>query len=36
MNKNQIVLGSLFGDEGKGATVQFLCQEKIKKKELYL
>ena len=29
MNKNQIVLGSLFGDEGKGATVQFLCQEKI-------
>ena len=30
MNKNQIVLGSLFGDEGKGATVQFLCQEKIK------
>ena len=31
MNKNQIVLGSLFGDEGKGATVQFLCQEKINK-----
>lgn len=31
MNKNQIVLGSLFGDEGKGATVQFLCKEKIKK-----
>jgi len=31
MNKVQIVLGSLFGDEGKGATVQFLCQEKINK-----
>jgi len=31
MNKNQIVLGSFFGDEGKGATVQFLCQEKLKK-----
>ena len=31
MNKNQIVLGSLFGDEGKGATVQYLCQEKINK-----
>lgn len=31
MNKVQIVLGSLFGDEGKGATVQYLCQEKINK-----
>lgn len=31
MNKVQIVLGSLFGDEGKGATVQFLCKEKINK-----
>lgn len=31
MNNIQIVLGSLFGDEGKGATVQYLCQEKIKK-----
>lgn len=31
MNKIQIVLGSLFGDEGKGATVQFLCKEKIDK-----
>jgi adenylosuccinate synthase len=31
MNKIQIVLGSLFGDEGKGATVQYLCQEKINK-----
>ena len=31
MNKHQIVLGSLFGDEGKGATVQYLCQEKINK-----
>ena len=31
MNKVQIVLGSLFGDEGKGATVQYLCKEKINK-----
>ena len=28
---NKIVLGSLFGDEGKGATVQFLCKEEINK-----
>ena len=31
MNKVQIVLGSLFGDEGKGVTVQYLCKEKINK-----
>lgn len=31
MNNVQIVLGSLFGDEGKGATVQYLCKEKINK-----
>ena len=28
---NKIVLGSLFGDEGKGATVQFLCKKEIDK-----
>ena len=28
---NKIVLGSLFGDEGKGATVQFLCKEELNK-----
>lgn len=27
--KNQIVLGSFFGDEGKGATVQWLCKKAI-------
>ena len=31
--KNQIVLGSFFGDEGKGATVQWLCKEAIEKNE---
>lgn len=27
---NKIVLGTLFGDEGKGATVQYLCKEELK------
>ena len=27
MNKYQIVLGSLFGDEGKGVTVNWLCKQ---------
>lgn len=31
--KNQIVLGSFFGDEGKGATVQWLCKKAVKRKE---
>ena len=31
--KNQIVLGSFFGDEGKGATVQWLCKEAIARGE---
>jgi adenylosuccinate synthase len=31
MNNIQIVLGTFFGDEGKGTTVQFLCKEKIEK-----
>lgn len=31
--KNQIVLGSFFGDEGKGATVQWLCKEAIENGE---
>ena len=31
MSKTQIVLGALFGDEGKGSTVQFLCKEQLKK-----
>lgn len=29
MKLNKIVLGSLFGDEGKGTTVQWLCKEAI-------
>ena len=31
--KTQIVLGSLFGDEGKGNTVQWLCKESIARGE---
>ena len=31
MKKIQIVCGSSFGDEGKGKTVQYLCQEAINK-----
>lgn len=31
MTKIEIVLGSLFGDEGKGNAVQFLCLEELKK-----
>lgn len=31
--KKQIVLGSLFGDEGKGNTVQWLCKESIARGE---
>lgn len=27
----KIVLGSAFGDEGKGVTVQYLCKEAIDK-----
>ena len=29
MKDKRIVLGSLFGDEGKGNTVQFLCKEEL-------
>lgn len=28
--RNQIVLGSLFGDEGKGNVVQWLCMNSLK------
>ena len=31
MSKTQVVLGALFGDEGKGSTVQFLCKEQLRK-----
>ena len=31
MSKSQVVLGALFGDEGKGSTVQFLCKEQLRK-----
>lgn len=31
--KHKIVLGSFFGDEGKGATVQWLCSKAIKENE---
>lgn len=31
MKDKRIVLGSLFGDEGKGNTVQFLCKEELAK-----
>ena len=31
--KKQIVLGTFFGDEGKGSTVQWLCKEAIDRGE---